>query len=211
MTQARDVLRRAALGGAGQAELLGRALGLGLFPYDAPAAIADALHVADLRRAVLEFAAIAPDSARGKSLRASIRTSAAAAEGADREKNPARLELAIESALEIAAGDLNGWRWLRNELIEQAEPARDQGIVADCLACFRSDPAVSSSDLAARLRAGGGWSGISAKLLAGELAPYGIEPRRLRIPGCTPGTRGYLRDDFRRVQTGKQEVPRQFL
>lgn len=201
MKQARDELRRAALAGAGQAELLGRALGLGLLPYDAPAVIADALHIADLRRAVLEFAAVAPDSERGKSLRGSIRASAAAAEGCDRERDPARRELAIERGLEFAAGDLNGWCWLREELVEQQAPAGGQGIVSDCLACFRSDPAVSSSDLAARLRAGGGWPGISTKSLALELAPYGIEPRRLRIPGCTPGTRGYLREDFRRART----------
>jgi len=48
----------------------------------------------------------------------------------------------------------------------------------------------------------GGWDTynrgkpLSARQFAGRLRPYGITSSKLRVPGATPGTRGYRRADF---------------
>jgi hypothetical protein len=187
-------LRERALAGAGQAELLDQASAAGLDPYQASMAVADALHLHNLRPMVLEYMAADPTHRCTHTLRAQIRDSAAAggAQTAGRQER----ESQIERELQAAVGDLAAWPWIRDALVDDdliGSPSVPAELVRDCARSFAGASVLASSELASRIstRRGRRWT---PKALADALGRYSIRPGRYRVNGTQ--VRGYRRADF---------------
>lgn len=195
MTPGREILQ-AALDGAGQSALVDQAIESGASPFEAPRIAAEALHVVDLRAAVREFGVTTPSSSRWHGLRRSIVDEAIRATACSRASGPER-SARVWRYLNETCGDLTGWHRIRADLFDLPrhehlpDPDGRRSELERILDAFGDAPAVSSEELVDLLALDG------PRELADLMLRHGATPRRLRLPGRAPGTRGYRRADIR--------------